>query len=121
MTMYESDPDPSNPYDDPNHDQPTRPGKGRRVAFILALVAVLVAVLPWLSSACDPPMTMPLFHRVRELSCRTPRIRQRLRMSPMSSNTLSLDPVGVQAPIVDATVPEGVLTPPENVKNVGIC
>lgn len=38
----------------------------------------------------------------------------------MTPNTLSLDPVGVQAPIVDATVPEGVLTPPENVKNVGI-
>src|SRR3546814_5479784 len=43
MTMYESDPNPSNPYDDPNHDQPASPGKGRRVAFILALIAVLVA------------------------------------------------------------------------------
>ena len=41
MTMYESDPNPSNPYDDPNHDQPANTGKGRRVAFILALVAVL--------------------------------------------------------------------------------
>jgi len=43
MTMYESDPNPSNPYDDPNHDQPASPGKGRRVAFILALIAVLAA------------------------------------------------------------------------------
>lgn len=39
---------------------------------------------------------------------------------PLTPNTLALDPIGVRAPIVDARVPEGVLTPPENVKNVGI-
>lgn len=34
--------------------------------------------------------------------------------------TLSLDPVGVQARILDATVPNGVLTPPGDVHDVGI-
>ncbi|MBM4480770.1 sortase, partial [Rhodococcus hoagii] len=34
--------------------------------------------------------------------------------------TLSLDPVGVQARILDATVPNGVLTPPNDVRDVGI-
>lgn len=37
-----------------------------------------------------------------------------------TANTLSLDPVGVRAAIVNATVPNGVLTPPDDVRNVGI-
>lgn len=38
----------------------------------------------------------------------------------ITPNTLALDPVGVRAPIVDATVPNGVLTPPNDVRTVGI-
>ncbi|MCD2154402.1 class F sortase [Rhodococcus cerastii] len=120
MTMYESDPNPSNPYDDPNHDQPTRPGKGRRVAFILALIAVLVAgasmAFVGLRSS-DEDAAIPPSPGVVLSHPANPAAPSDELMTP---NTLSLDPVGVQAPIVDATVPEGVLTPPENVKNVGI-
>ncbi|WEX06676.1 class F sortase [Rhodococcus sp. RCBS9] len=120
MTMYESDPNPSNPYDDPNHDQPASPGKGRRVAFILALIAVLAAGASMAfvglrssdgDAAIPPSPGVVMSHSVNPA---TP------TDALMTPNTLSLDPVGVQAPIVDATVPEGVLTPPENVKNVGI-
>ncbi|AKE00369.1 peptidase C60 [Rhodococcus erythropolis R138] len=120
MTMYESDPNPSNPYDDPNHDQPANIGKGRRVAFILALVAVLVAgasmAFVGLRSS-DDDAAIPPSPRVVMSHSANPAAPSDELMTP---NTLSLDPVGVQAPIVDATVPEGVLTPPENVKNVGI-
>ncbi|ORI18571.1 sortase [Rhodococcus erythropolis] len=120
MTMYESDPNPSNPYDDPNHDQPTRSGKGRRVAFILALIAVLVAgasmAFVGLRSSDDDAAIPPSPGVVLSHSANPAAPSDEL----MTPNTLSLDPVGVQASIVDATVPEGVLTPPENVKNVGI-
>ncbi|QDQ96480.1 class F sortase [Tomitella fengzijianii] len=37
-----------------------------------------------------------------------------------SGGTLTLDPLGITADIVDATVPAGVLTPPEDVHEVGI-
>ncbi|MBY6387837.1 class F sortase [Rhodococcus erythropolis] len=118
MTMYESDPNPSNPYDDPNHDQPAN--TGRRVAFILALVAVLVAgasmAFVGLRSSDDDAAIPPSPGVVMSHSANPAAPSDEL----MTPNTLSLDPVGVQAPIVDATVPEGVLTPPENVKNVGI-
>ncbi|QSE41772.1 class F sortase [Rhodococcus erythropolis] len=120
MTMYESDPNPSNPYDDPNHDQPTNTGKGRRVAFILALIAVLVAgasmAFVGLRSSDEDAAIPPSPGVVLSHSANPAAPSDEL----MTPNTLSLDPVGVQAPIVDATVPEGVLTPPENVKNVGI-
>ncbi|MFM9258902.1 MULTISPECIES: class F sortase [Rhodococcus] len=120
MTMYESDPNPSNPYDDSNRDQPANIGKGRRVAFILALVAVLVAgasmAFVGLRSSDDDAAIPPSPGVVMSHSANPAAPSDEL----MAPNTLSLDPVGVQAPIVDATVPEGVLTPPENVKNVGI-
>ncbi|MFE5646541.1 class F sortase [Rhodococcus sp. NPDC056516] len=116
MTMYESDP---NPYDDPNHDQPASPAKGRRVALILAVIAVLVAgasmAFVGLRSSDDNAAIPPSPGVVVSHSA-NPAPADAL----MAPNTLSLDPVGVQAPIVDATVPDGVLTPPENVKNVGI-
>ncbi len=80
MTMYESDPNPSNPYDDPNHDQPRVQAKGVVSRSFWLSSRCWSPVLPWPSSACDPPMTMLRSRRVRELSCRTPRIRQRLRM-----------------------------------------
>ncbi|BAH31242.1 hypothetical protein RER_05340 [Rhodococcus erythropolis PR4] len=118
--MYESDPNPSNPYDDSNRDQPANIGKGRRVAFILALVAVLVAgasmAFVGLRSSDDDAAIPPSPGVVMSHSANPAAPSDEL----MAPNTLSLDPVGVQAPIVDATVPEGVLTPPENVKNVGI-
>lgn len=120
MTMYESDPNPSNPYDDPNDDRPTNTGKGRRVAYILAVVAVLVAgasmAFVGLRSSDDDAAIPPSPGVVMSHSANPAAPTDEL----MTPNTLSLDPVGVQAPIVDATVPEGVLTPPENVKNVGI-
>ncbi|MDI9956727.1 MULTISPECIES: class F sortase [unclassified Rhodococcus (in: high G+C Gram-positive bacteria)] len=120
MTMYESDPNPSNPYDDPNDDRPANTGKGRRVAYILAVVAVLVAgafmAFVGLRSS-DDSGAIPLSPGVVMSHSANPAAPTDELMTP---NTLSLDPVGVQAPIVDATVPEGVLTPPENVKNVGI-
>ncbi|MEH6802655.1 MULTISPECIES: class F sortase [Rhodococcus] len=120
MTMYESDPNPSNPYDDSNRDQPANIGKGRRVAFILALVALLVAgasmAFVGLRSSDDDAAIPPSPGVVMSHSANPAAPSDEL----MAPNTLSLDPVGVQAPIVDATVPEGVLTPPENVKNVGI-
>ncbi|ROZ60912.1 class F sortase [Rhodococcus sp. WS1] len=120
MTMYESDSNPSNPYDDSNRDQPANIGKGRRVAFILALVAVLVAgasmAFVGLRSSDDDAAIPPSPGVVMSHSANPAAPSDEL----MAPNTLSLDPVGVQAPIVDATVPEGVLTPPENVKNVGI-
>ncbi|MFC9515612.1 class F sortase [Nocardiaceae bacterium NPDC056970] len=37
-----------------------------------------------------------------------------------TADTLALDPVGVRARILDATVPNGVLTPPNDVRDVGI-
>lgn len=120
MTMYESDPNPSNPYDDPDDDRPANTGKGRRVAYILAVVAVLVAgasmAFVGLRSS-DDSAAIPLSPGVVMSHSANPAAPTDELMTP---NTLSLDPVGVQAPIVDATVPEGVLTPPENVKNVGI-
>lgn len=108
-------------FDDPDPGPPSGERDtsvtGRRVALTAVVVACVVGaamVFLGLRSSDDTRAVPPSPGGVAPSSVTAP-------PGPvMPPETLALDPVGVQARIVDATVPDGVLTPPDNVKDVGI-
>ncbi|NMM85928.1 sortase [Rhodococcus sp. SRB_17] len=118
MTLY---PD-NDEFGEPDEGSPTSPSNRYRKGGILAIVAALVvgialAFFGFQSSSDNTAATPPVPGSVVTSNQATATVPVH---TPMTPNTLALDPVGVRAPIVDATVPDGVLTPPDNVKNVGI-
>lgn len=91
--------------------------RGRGVAVLGAVAAVVAGtwfVVAGLRPVDEAGATPPGIGASRTATSSVP------SGTPLPPGTLSLDGLGVQAPIVDATVPDGVLTPPDDVAQVGI-
>lgn len=91
--------------------------RGNRMRILLAAVAVLVVLVGSLGvyfgtrDSNSPAISATT-------SSETP--HDAIPAATTTHGTLSLDPINIDAPIVDATVINGVLTPPGDVKEVGI-
>lgn len=92
------------------------------------LLIVGAGILTWslLSSSSDPAAPPPVAAGVVESpSAAVPGTADPSAVEPdpvgnFSPGTLTMDRISITAPIVEATVPDGVLTPPEDVSKVGI-
>ncbi|MDI9918261.1 sortase [Rhodococcus sp. IEGM 1379] len=118
MTLYSD----NDEFGEPDEGSPAGPSNRYRKSGIIAIIAALVvgialAFFGFQSSSDTTAATPPVPGSVVTSDQATTTVPVH---TPMAPNTLALDAVGVRAPIVDATVPDGVLTPPENVKDVGI-
>ncbi|WP_258957007.1 class F sortase [Rhodococcus globerulus] len=97
--------------------EPVRRRKSRVFATAAIIIAVTVGLLmTYLGTRSGESAAIPPAPTARQ-SAPAVLAPADAQMSPA---TLSLDPLGVQAPIVDASVIDGALTPPDDVSEVGI-
>ncbi|MCW2295513.1 class F sortase [Rhodococcus erythropolis] len=97
-------------------DDPAR--RGNRMRILLAAVAVLVVLVGSLGVYFGTRDSNSPAAISAKTSSETP--HDATAAATTTHGTLSLDPINIDAPIVDATVINGVLTPPGDVKEVGI-
>jgi hypothetical protein len=94
---------------------------GRRKSRVFATAAIIVAVtvglfMTYLGTRSDESTAIPPAPTVGQSAPAVVAAAD----AHMAPGILSLDPLGVQAPIVDASVIDGALTPPDDVSEVGI-
>ncbi|MDI9919094.1 class F sortase [Rhodococcus sp. IEGM 1379] len=113
--------DPHQAADEPAADsaQPARKRRLRILATAATIVVLVVGLLlTYLGTRPDEDPALPPTPAVGNTHPATADGTASSGVR-LAANTLSLDPIGVLAPIVDASVIDGVLTPPANVHEVG--
>lgn len=93
--------------------------RGTRSRILLAVIAVLVIIVGSVGIYVGTRDNNDSVSATHSTTATTPLDETRVATTP-AHGTLSLDPINIDAPIVDATVINGVLTPPGNVEEVGI-
>lgn len=117
--MTSTDPHPA--ADEPVADS-AQPARKRRFRILATAATIVVLVggllLTYLGTRPDENSALPPAPSVGNTAPAP--IEGAASGVNLAANTLSLDLIGVLAPIVDASVIDGVLTPPDNVHEVGI-
>ena len=92
--------------------------RGNRTRVLLAAIAVLAVIVGSVGVYFGTRDTSNPTTTTATTSSATP--HDAIPAANTTHGTLSLDPINIDTPIVDATVINGVLTPPGDVKEVGI-